>query len=160
MSTSDPHAVDCLVQFLYLDDYDPFVSAQPQPATDDAQPNAIYPAFVVQRAEEQQPYYGLTLHARVYCLADFSQLPDLKLLAADKFTTLRPSPYQPLVDVPAFLKLVTEIYDHTLDQDTILRTAVAAVYKDNLRQLLLIEAADNLLVKYSHLARDIVRHCV
>lgn len=64
------------------------------------------------------------------------------------------------MDVPAFLNLVTEIYDHTLDQDTVLHNAIAAVLKENLRQLLAVEVADNLLVKYSHLARDIVHHCV
>lgn len=97
------------------------------------------------------------MHARVFILADCCLLPELKILALDKFKAQSPERYHDIPNVPAFLDLVTEIYTSTTDSTTELRAAAASIFRNHLKQLLKFEEANDLLVGNGHLGRDIAR---
>jgi hypothetical protein len=65
--------------------------------------------------------------------------------------------FKTIDNVPAFLNLVREVYASTIDPDSTLRKATVTIFKDHLRQLLRIKAADDLLLEISSLGRDLAR---
>lgn len=87
-------AVECMIQFMYNGDY--------YDLTGDTQP----------------PCADLFLHTRVYAIADYYNVCDLKPLAARKFMAARPGPRD---KSPHFLDVVKEVYASTPETDVLLR---------------------------------------
>ncbi|KID82370.1 BTB/POZ domain-containing protein [Metarhizium guizhouense ARSEF 977] len=152
LSPEDPHAVDCLLHFLYLDDYNPSSYSAELQARDPAQEQKGSPSHDNERTEN----HPLLLHARVSALAECYDIPELKQLALSKFKAATPPRWLDIEDVPGFLAVVREVYTSTRDSDVNLRAAVANIFHEHTKQLLRVREVQNMLVEHGALGRDIL----
>lgn len=137
----DPEAVDCMLQYLYKDDY-----RAPDPtkfvAIKDERSCTV-------RCETQPPL----LHVKVYCLAEKYNLTGLRVSALEKFKASS----RELWHTKGFLEAAREAYttDGTFDKD--LCNVVIGIFATRLRPLLQKGGASALLLDMPALALHLLK---
>jgi BTB/POZ domain len=138
LTDNNPHAIDCMLQYFYLLDYD-----LSQPIESD-NIDGTHPA----------PPLILVLHAQIYTVAEKYMVDGLKALAMEKFTQATANHW----DANDFLEAAREAYTSTIDSDKGLRDIIVKVFYTHQRSLLDKEEAVQLLIDVPLLAVHLLKY--
>jgi hypothetical protein len=147
----DPHAVDCLIQYFYRQDYQ---SGYRGPAIEDSVTEGMegttspFPSDQ-NSIDDSYPIF----HVRVYVLAEFYNVPTLKELALEKFNRVTQDNSYP----DRFLDGVEEAYKSTMEQDRGLRDAIVNFFYAH-QDLMDEERVQEILQKTNSLTYELLMH--
>nr|CEG02566.1 unnamed protein product [Fusarium pseudograminearum CS3427] len=147
----DPQAVDCLIQYLYRQDYQSsYYSPKVKHAEScDAEHELLVSLSEQDDIDDSHPI----LHVRVYALAELYGILALKELALEKFNKT----IQQNLQTHRFLASVEEAYTSTVQEDRGLRDAITEFFYTQ-PNLLDEERVQNTLRRTENLSFDIVMY--
>ncbi|RBR05325.1 uncharacterized protein FIESC28_11383 [Fusarium coffeatum] len=147
----DPQAVDCLIQYLYRQDYQS--SCYSPKVKDVGSCDAEHEVSVSLSEQDNIDDSHPILHVRVYALAEFYGILALKDLALEKFNKI----IQENVQTHQFLASVEEAYTYTMQEDRGLRDAITEFFYTH-PELLDEERVQHTLRRTENLSFDIVMY--
>ncbi|RYP10046.1 hypothetical protein DL764_000904 [Monosporascus ibericus] len=118
----DPEAVDAMISYLYLLNYDLKLGNASQVGEGEAAETATSEEAPAGSTRASRTRPALVAHAKVYILADKCLISGLKALALRKFATS----VREHIDVDDFVHAMQEVYNFTLENDKGLRDVIVS----------------------------------